>query len=94
MQHEPIRDKAGNVVGYSRHNPMAAIRSLELLGKELGMFTGRPERQKALEHMTLEEMKQREAEINKRLQELDRLDEELDQQTKRKRLLKGKGTLH
>ena len=71
MQHEPLRDKSGCVLGYARYTPMVAIRALELLGKELGMFKGRPERQKAIEHMTLEEMKQRQAELDKRLKELE-----------------------
>jgi hypothetical protein len=87
MQHEPIRDKHGTHLGYVRYSPMAAIRSLELLGKELGMFKGPPERSKAIEPMTLEEIEQREAEIDRRLAELER-----EEQTQRPR--KRKGLLH
>jgi hypothetical protein len=87
MQNEPIRDKHGTHLGHAKYNPTAAIRALELLGKELGMFKGPPERSKAVEHMTLEEMEQREAEINRRLEKL-----ELEAQTERPR--KRGGLLH
>jgi Terminase small subunit len=87
MQHEPIRDKSGIVLGHARYNPMAAIRALEFLGKELGMFKGRPERQTTMDNMTLEEMKQRQEELDRQLEELDR-----ESQTEPPR--KRRGTLH
>lgn len=87
MQQEPIRDKDGTHLGYVPYNPTAAIRALELLGKELGLFKGLPERSKALEPMTLEEMERREAEIGRRL-------EELEQEAQTQRARKRKGLLH
>ena len=79
-QHEPRRDRHGTVGGYSKYNPMAATRALELLGKELGMFKGAPERPKAVEHITLEEMKQRKGELYQQIKKLLRR-----RQTKRRR---------
>jgi Terminase small subunit len=87
MQHEPIRDKHGIHLGYVPYNPTAAIRALELLGKELGMFKGPSERSKALEPMAFEEIEQREAEISRRL-------EELEQEAHIQRPRKPKGLLH
>jgi phage terminase small subunit len=87
MQHEPIRDSSGAVLGYSSYKPMAAIRALELLGKHLGMFTGRPERKPVTEYRTIAGIEQSRAELDKRLKEFDR-------QPKPKRLRKARGTLH
>lgn len=75
-QLEPVRDKNGNILGYCTYKPMAAIRALELLGKELGMFKGQSERKPALPDMTLEELEQRQVEIDQRLEELDQLEAE------------------
>lgn len=71
MQERPIQDKDGNILGYSTYKPMAAIRALELLGKELGMFVGRPERKTAYDHMTLEELDQRSAELDRQIEALE-----------------------
>jgi len=92
-QLEPIRDKYGNIVGYSRYNPTAAIRALIWLGKELGMFKGPPEVKSEFSDMSLEELKQRSAELERKLEELRR-QEELERQTEPKRLRKPRGPLH
>ena len=42
-QAEPVRDAEGNPIGEYRQNLAAANKSLELLGKELGMFVDRSE---------------------------------------------------
>lgn len=41
MQAKPVLDREGNVTGEYTYNASAANRSLELLGKELGMFADR-----------------------------------------------------
>jgi hypothetical protein len=38
MQAVPVKDAKGVETGEFKHEPMAAIRALELLGKEIGMF--------------------------------------------------------
>lgn len=42
-QAEPVRDAEGNPIGEYKQNLAAANKSLELLGKELGMFIDRSE---------------------------------------------------
>lgn len=42
-QAEPVRDAEGNPIGEYKQNLAAANKSLELLGKELGMFVDRSE---------------------------------------------------
>ena len=39
MQGQPVRDKEGNETGEWKFEPNAANKSLELIGKHLGMFT-------------------------------------------------------
>ena len=39
----PVLDSEGNPVGIYQHQPMAANKALELIGKELGMFKERIE---------------------------------------------------
>src|SRR5262245_22781155 len=43
MQAEPVLDREGNPTGEYTFQASSAIRALELIGKELGMFTGRRE---------------------------------------------------
>src|SRR5262245_58302128 len=43
MQAEPVLDRDGNPAGEYTFQASSAIRALELIGKELGMFTGRRE---------------------------------------------------
>jgi phage terminase small subunit len=43
MQLEPVLDKDGNNIGEYRFNSTGSIRALELLGKNLGLFTERIE---------------------------------------------------
>jgi hypothetical protein len=44
MQVEPVRDREGNPTGHSIYRGGVANRALDLLGKELGMFQPKPEK--------------------------------------------------
>jgi hypothetical protein len=45
---EPVLDREGNPTGEYTSQASSAIRALELIGKELGMFTGRREEEGAV----------------------------------------------
>jgi phage terminase small subunit len=45
MQVEPVRDREGNPIGQYTYQGAVANKALELLGKELGMFQTKPEKQ-------------------------------------------------
>ena len=68
MQAKPIRDRSGAILGYSPYKPMAAIRALELLGKELGMFAPPQQRKPTRKFETTEELEQRLAEVNREIE--------------------------
>lgn len=58
-QAEPVRDSEGNPIGEYKQNLAAANKSLELLGKELGMFVDRSEvRTGPLDGLTHEELRE------------------------------------
>jgi phage terminase small subunit len=58
MAAEPVRDAEGNPTGEYRANLSAANRSLELIGKELGMFVERKEiRTGALDGLPADQLK-------------------------------------
>lgn len=73
MQERPLRDETGAVLGYCPYKPMPAIRALELLGKELGMFAPgcKAPRSSKFDNMTMEELERREADLDRQLEELD-----------------------
>jgi hypothetical protein len=49
MQVEPVQDRDGNPTGQYIYQGGVANRALELLGKELGMFQPKPEKDQGLE---------------------------------------------
>jgi phage terminase small subunit len=49
MQVEPVRDREGNPVGQYAYQGAVANKALELLGKEIGMFQPKPEKDQALD---------------------------------------------
>lgn len=63
----PVEDEEGNVTDKSTFNPSASNKALELLGKELGMFT---DKQNNVDRPNSEEFNRRLAELAFRLGEM------------------------
>ena len=60
MQRRPVRDANGKVLGDWTFNPASAIRALELLGKQLGLFSEPEKRREGdqFDRMSAEELRQ------------------------------------
>ena len=69
MQLEEVKDEKGNVVALN-HNPNAANRALELLGKEIGMFIERKEVGRPNEFKSKEDLENRRREVEEEIEEL------------------------
>lgn len=68
---EPVRGKDGEILGYVQGSASAANQALIALGKEIGMFVDRKEIKNVSDFKTVEEMQERERQLDARLAELD-----------------------
>ncbi len=75
MQAEPVLDRKGAPTGEYKFDSAGANRSLELLGKELGMFgEKRPSRDNPLEEMSEEDLLNLAADLLKQTGVTDAID--------------------